>query len=289
MKPKILVFVLAFATCGLYAQNASSLLIESRPKDIATANMQAAAASLVFAENNLGVEANYGLWSPNIINNQLLGLNSYFKFSDKFAIGLKGLYLTDKDQGIGSTGTGAIITKDKIEGADMIIELAGSFKALDFLSFGLNAKFFSSVLTSELKASAFAADLSAAFCNGPLAASLSLNNLGTALKFGNSSSPLPSSLSIAASYLVLDALRANVQLSYFFAGSFMLGAGAEYSLKDIVFVRAAYNYGSGVCALPSFASLGLGFKFVGIELNASYLLASQTLSNTLLFGLGYSF
>lgn len=52
--------------------------------------------------------------------------------------------------------------------------------------------------------------------------------------------------------------------------------------------ESAIHYGTEA-ALPQFVSLGLGFKFAGVSLDCTYLLASKTLSNTMILGLGYSF
>ena len=69
----------------------------------------------------------------------------------------------------------------------------------------------------------------------------------------------------------------------------MAGLGLEYGIADIAFVRAGYHYGDAAKALPSYASLGLGAQFAGVSLDLAFLTASESLGNTLLFGLGYSF
>jgi hypothetical protein len=58
----------------------------------------------------------------------------------------------------------------------------------------------------------------------------------------------------------------------------------------MVSVRAGYRYG-GKSVIPSYASVGAGFKLFGVSLDLAYLIASgdSPLQNTLTFGLGYSF
>ena len=58
----------------------------------------------------------------------------------------------------------------------------------------------------------------------------------------------------------------------------------------MVAVRAGYRYG-GKSVIPSFTSVGIGLKFVGITLDVAYLMADKTspMRNTLEFGLGYRF
>ena len=69
----------------------------------------------------------------------------------------------------------------------------------------------------------------------------------------------------------------------------MLGIGLEYCIQDIVSLRGGFHYGDPAKAIPTFVSLGLGAQFAGVHLDIAFLTASQTLGNTLMFGLGYSF
>ena len=65
--------------------------------------------------------------------------------------------------------------------------------------------------------------------------------------------------------------------------------GAQYGWNDMVFARAGFHLGTGKAPLPTYASVGLGVKFVGVHLDVSYLLASKVLGNTLCVGIGYAF
>ena len=69
----------------------------------------------------------------------------------------------------------------------------------------------------------------------------------------------------------------------------MASAGAEYSILDIVDIRAGYHYGQNGTVLPTFASVGLGFEFFGVNLDAAYLISAGAMKNTFSVGLGYSF
>jgi len=57
----------------------------------------------------------------------------------------------------------------------------------------------------------------------------------------------------------------------------------------MVFVRAGYHLGTDKAPLPSFATVGAGFKYAGFSLNVAYLTANNIIGNTLTFGLGVSF
>ena len=53
--------------------------------------------------------------------------------------------------------------------------------------------------------------------------------------------------------------------------------------------EAGLKRGDSAKAVPTYASLGMGVKFAGVHIDAAFLTASQTLGNTLMVGLGYSF
>ena len=67
--------------------------------------------------------------------------------------------------------------------------------------------------------------------------------------------------------------------------------GAEYEYDSMIAVRAGYHYGSRENGLPSYASVGVGVKFFGVNVDAAYLIGSPTspLRNTFTVGVGYSF
>ena len=58
--------------------------------------------------------------------------------------------------------------------------------------------------------------------------------------------------------------------------------------KDLAFLRLGYSYG-GKSAFPSYFSAGLGVKYSGFKLDATYLLGSAAIGGTLGVGLGYCF
>ena len=78
-------------------------------------------------------------------------------------------------------------------------------------------------------------------------------------------------------------------LSLLFFGALMAAVGVEYGFADMVFARAGFHYGDPAKALPTFASVGIGAKFIGIRLDASYVFLSETLGNSFLVSLGYAF
>lgn len=67
-----------------------------------------------------------------------------------------------------------------------------------------------------------------------------------------------------------------------------MGLGAEYGYHDFLFARAGFQYGQRE---QSFTTVGVGAKYMGITLDATYRIstAKDFGVNTLMVGLGYSF
>ena len=88
-------------------------------------------------------------------------------------------------------------------------------------------------------------------------------------------------------------LEAAVDGKAYFGGPSALGCavGAEYEYDSLLAVRAGYHYGSTRNGLPSFASVGLGAHFFGVNVDVAYLIAcgNSPLRNTFSVGVGYSF
>lgn len=84
-------------------------------------------------------------------------------------------------------------------------------------------------------------------------------------------------------------LNLQAEADYVLDGGLMAGAGAEYVLADIASIRAGYHFGNSMNVVQSYASLGAGVKFVGIALDFTYILASDTLGGSFMAGLRYSF
>ena len=154
--------------------------------------------------------------------------------------------------------------------SDLQAGAALSYAITDWLSAGVNVKFFSSELSDDDKFTGFGADVQAQAVFGDFRAALGVANVGSG-EFGK------------------NGIEAMVDLNYYFSGSFTAAAGVQYDFRDMVFVRAGYHYGAKDAFLPSFATVGAGVKFFGVSVNAAYLLGNDVLKNTLTVGLGYSF
>lgn len=278
-----LMIVLASVSGTSFAQSMSALLI---PTDARSMSMAASTVALE-PSSGLDVEAFAGKWAPKTADNTIAGLDAWISVSDRFALILDGTYFKDSPYEV-STAQGQVT--GSFTPGELLLALGGNFKAADCISVELKARLFSSSLAPDIKGSAFGADLIARYHGRGFNVAAGACNLGSSIRYGSGSVsyPMPMMAKLGGSYSY-SGFTAAAEVDCLFSGALMAGLGLEYSVKDIVFLRAGYHYGDEGDALPSFASLGLGAQFSGVKLNLSYMLANANIGGSLLVGLGYSF
>ena len=256
----------------------------ARPADAYAIQNNTAAAAL--SESRMAVSAGYAIWQPKAIKTGVVSAAGFYRIGEKFAIAADLKNFTEPEYQIASAdGRSAGMFAPK----EIAAALGVSYKIGDSFSIGLNAKFANSVLAETAKASTVAADVSLAYAKNGFQAGLAVANIGGKVKYGEGDGyALPTIVRAGAAYSIVG-LTASAEIDYLLSGGFMAGLGAEYWIVDIVAVRAGFHYGDPEKAIPTYASVGLGAKFSGVSLNATYLLASKTIGGTLMFGLGYSF
>lgn len=295
MKRLFLLAILSISFPALCSAQVFNMLI---PTDARTAGFASAGAALdadafvsasgVSAAALSGRTAAFGLgydmWSPSSSSMGLAGLGAFARFG-KVAVALDGRYFIEKPYDIISSVSKVIGT---FQPKDMMFGLGVAFQVAEPLSIGLTGRYYSSSIAEKAKGSSFCIDGDVSFRKGSLAAMAGVANIGSKMNYGGSSYALPALAKGGVAYSVAG-LTASAEADYLFSGAFMAGLGLEYGIADIAFVRAGYHYGDASKALPSYASLGLGAQFAGVSLDFAFLTASESLGNTLLFGLGYSF
>ena len=284
----------AFAAAS--AQSMPSLLIPTDPISASVAGSGIAreatayavadnASAMAFTSGTFAVAASYGMWAPKAADSQLINAAGYYRLSDKAVLGLSGTFCIDRQTSI-TNANGAVT--GTYSPKDIVARVGASYLITDCLSAGVTAKMIHSSIGPDLSGTAFGGDVSVMYSQNSLSASLAVCNLGTAIKYGSTSYSMPMYARAGAAYSAVG-LSVSAEADYLFEGAFAAALGAEYSIADIAAVRAGYHYGAKDKGIPSYASVGLGVKYAGVELNAAFLLASKTLGNTLLLGLGYSF
>lgn len=239
-------------------------------------------AAAALQDSRLDVAAGYTLWMPKVSKTGLLSASGYYKVTDRLAVGIDGKSFSSPTYTITTTDGRA---KGTFTPKEMAFGAGASFRIFDGFAAGLHLKLATSSLAEEAKATAFGADLSLKYEKDALQAGLAVDNLGGKVKYGEDSSyPMPMCIRAGAAYSIAG-LTASAE-GAFLSGGMMAGAGVEYAIRDMVFLRGGYHYGG---AIPSYASLGAGVKVAGVHLDFAYLLASETVGGSLMATLGYRF
>lgn len=282
MKKIFILLTLLLAAQAAFAQSVPELLV---PADARALSMGGVA--LQPDANKLDVKAFYGMWAPGSARNTLVGGDAFFRAGERVNITVEGRAFMDKSYDSASATsqvTGAFRPLSWIAGAGV------SFGISEAFAVGVKARMVSSAIAETAKGSAFCGDVYASYTGGIVSASVGVRNLGSKINYGGASSySLPALAAVQGSVKPLNGFTVGAEVDYLFEGALMAGLGLEYCIADIVSLRGGFHYGDQTKGIPTFASLGLGVKFAGVHLDAAYLLASQTLGNTLMVGLGYAF
>ena len=162
-------------------------------------------------------------------------------------------------------------------------------------SLGANVRFLSSNVSADDKYTSIGVDFLATWSQNGITVAGGVSNLGGSVSDSKKASfSIPGSATLAAQYKAVfekvHGLRADLDADWFFSsGSLGVAAGLEYGYDDLVFVRAGYHYGTELCVLPSFVTLGAGVKYMGVRFDLAYLTGNEYIGNTLTLGLGYAF
>lgn len=144
---------------------------------------------------------------------------------------------------------------------------------LENLDLGVNVRFIYSVIDDE---SAFSTmlDLGSYYpVNEKFAIALTLQNIGTNVKFKDESDPLPLNLKVGAAYKpIRNLLIASDINEYVIDQVFYVSLGAEYWIMDVIAIRAGYKYGYDTDKLGSSVGLsgGGGFRLFGLGLDYAF-------------------
>lgn len=243
------------------------------------------------SDRKMDFGASYQSWAPDGAGDTNMALGAAFKLGERFALSLAGTMQNGKEYSImdesgndGGTFAPSIVSAG----------LGVGVKIIDNLAAGVNLRFASQKLSNNDSYSALCGDAFVTYRISDFNVSAGVASLGSGVKGADGKSySLPASARVGADwtrgFAELHALKLDADMDYFFSGDVTAAAGVQYSFKDMLFARAGYHYGAETAVLPSFATVGLGVKYAGVELNAAYLFASEALGGTMTFGLGYSF
>ena len=286
---------------ALNAQTLPSLLLDQDPVAISSGMASVASeadayalqnnvAAISLSEQTMSADVGIALLQPSYAKLKMAGVGAMYRFG-KLGVGLDLKMLMMPSYG-GVTGGGADIRDSEFSPSELSFSAGVSYALMDCLSAGATLRYVGSKLSPDASAGVFGADVAVYFKKNGIRAGLSVNNIGTKVKYSETAYPQPMMAKVGAGYdleLGTSSLAFNAEADVLFARGLMAGAGCEYSFKDMAFVRAGYHYGNSANAVPSFASAGIGVKLFGVNLDLAYMFASEVLANSMCVSLGYSF
>lgn len=280
---KILIFLcMILAAQAAFAQAAPSLLVPADARGLALGGVQ-----LPSDASKLDVRAFYGMWAPQTAGSSLIGADVFFRAGKKVDLSVEGRTFLDKPYDV-TTAQGQV--RGTFRPNDLIVGLGVRVNVSDAFSIGLKARMISSAIAENAKGTAFGGDLDVAYTGEIFRVSLGARNIGSKLSYGGKQSyALPGLAALQGSVCPVEGLTIAAEADYLFSGAMMAALGVEYTIAEIVSLRGGFHYGDAAKALPTFASVGLGAQFSGVRLDVTFLTASKTIGNTLMFGVGYSF
>ena len=249
------------------------------------------ASVIPLSESRMDIGLNWQSWAPQGAKSNNINFGSAFRLGERFGVAVGAAYQGGESYSrIDETGKAS----GTFSPGEMIVGGGLGFEIIDGLAVGINMRYASQKLAKDASYSAVCGDAFVTYSLKSLNISAGVSSIGTSVKGADGSSySLPASATLGldwtAGFAEVHSVKIAADADYFFSGGLSAALGAQYSFRDMIFARAGYHYGSDAAPLPSFATLGLGVKFAGVQLNAAYLLASEALTGTLTIGLGYSF
>jgi len=235
-----------------------------------------AGASVLRGYDCSDISASYGSWSESSTR--------YYDISGNIVAGHKLLIRANGLYGKGDwyeICNGLSVSSTRFAPSDIVVGASAMYRILPVFSVEAGVRYVSMKLSPESTVNAFAGDVLLRGYLSGFSVAAGVTNLGSKV-CGFS---LPSAVVLALAYdngaSSDHRFRPEVDAKYYFPGVFGLSAGVDYTFRDMLSLRAGYHYG-GVVA--DYASVGLGFKFAGFHIDASYLVKTA-----FCIGLGYSF
>lgn len=288
---RLFAFFTTLVICfGLNAQSAMPFVdIDRNPVTAAMGGANSVSAlynpAAAAVQNGGDFVLSYQKWAPASVSENHIGFLGEMKLGERLGFTLTGV----SQKGQTYTAIDASGNAGKTFTPTELLAGAGiGFRFTENLAAGATVKYASQKIDDKTSYSAIAADVLVYYNKERFSAAAGLTSLGTSVTSGDNSYPLPLSAKAGAGYK-MDSFKVNADIDYYLSGGFGAGCGAEYSFKDMLFVRAGAHLGSGSAPLPTYASLGAGLKLAGFHVDLCWLTANSILGNTLHLGLGYSF
>lgn len=275
--------LLAVSSMGLQAQTVPAAMFSPDARSAAMADAGSAlygkgmsiyvnSAAAALSEDDFAAAFTYSRWQPDIAGRNDFAIGAFYKFADRFtvALGARGLFYGETVL-VGGDG----MHGETLSPKDLSVDLSFGMKIIDGFSAAVNAHYYR--MDNLSAGNGFAADIEMMYAHRYFTAALSAKNLGPALSYADGakvSMPAEVRAGVSSSFdFAGDAvcLAPAVDVSYFVPVSAVsAAAGVELKLFKILSLRGGYRFSSDTAALPSYASVGAGVEFFGVNVDAAY-------------------
>ncbi|MBP3482401.1 MAG: PorV/PorQ family protein [Alistipes sp.] len=320
MKKIISIFIISFLAANTYGQEYLTINPNARTSAMGDASVAVTgdawsvfgnAAAPLFEYKNIQAQFSYTPWQSDVAGGYyLLSLGGYVKISDRHALSVGGRMYQEPKLTEVSAGWDNYPFVPKDENNNPIhlkttrpngkaLDVAYGYKVCDKVGLSLTARYGHYATGIGSNSNTIGFDL-AVYSSLPLnildGAKINIGakaaNLG--FSFGDIKSDLPISGKVGASLYApfsdAHALEGTVDLGYMYQSesmkTFMANVGVEYTLMQLLAVRAGYGYN-----YYGYATVGLGLRFMHIQIDASYWVAAKSCPwrNTFRVGVGIDF
>lgn len=270
-------------------------------------------AATALDDRTLQVGAAYSLWQPSYTSNHVAAVAGYGRVARFMTVSASVKYFSHKPYDVTDGVTGAVT--GSFTPMDLQAGVGLGFRILPILSLGANVNYVYSDIGGPKKGGAVSADFGALLDLRFLRVGLTFANIGSKLDYGGAAAyGLPANVKLGVGTIQRfgpedkHAVAVTSESGMVFEQkAFFTGLSAQYEYNDFVRVGLGYHYGNQDKQVTgSYASFGAGIKFLGISVNAAYILGfkqasdisspveslynlSAPISNTFSVGIGYEF
>lgn len=245
------------------------------------------AAAVAFAGEKMDFAVSTQAWTPDAVRSSNINASYNCKFGERFSLSVAGAYQMGEEYDVTDVSG---IAQGTYRPSDVLFGVGAGYRITSDFGVGVNLKYASSKVADHTSFGAFAADVFLQYKFADFSVAAGMANIGSKVKaYDGTSYDIPAAAVVGFNYSFKsgkNAVQANADVDYYvFSSNYAAAIGAEYGYGDMVFVRAGYRYANEGAVMPSFASAGLGVKFLGIKVDLSYL----TLDNSMCLGVSYAF
>jgi hypothetical protein len=179
---------------------------------------------------------------------------------------------------------------DKFNAQNFAMGLSAGYKINDMLQVGVTAKFLYEKIYLD-NASGYAFDIGGLYSKDNISVGAVISNFGSMNVLRNEASTLPTSIRFGASYLIdLPGINGGLRIGadgfkVFDGGEIHANAGAEFTYKDFLSLRAGYQSGYENKNITT----GIGLKYKAFSLDYAFVPYKYSLGSSHTITIGTSF